>query len=349
MDTLSSYSAVQKPKTTARDFFLHLGVVATLYTLAVSLLQLLFQVINYAFPDRLAGYGNPYSTGLQISVATLVVVFPLYIFLSWLLAKGEYEDPSRREVAVRKWLLYLTLFLAGVAVAIDLITLVRTFLSGEISVRFTLKILSVLIVAGGIFSYYLYDLKRSDVRNFYRGKIAAIIATCVIVISIAGSFFIMGSPMTARAKRFDAQRISDLQNIQWQVVSYWQQKEKLPSTLSDLEDSISGYRVPKDSETDASYVYTLEDGGDTESFSLCATFLRSTIGEKDALLGRGGYRVDDTYYPSSPVLKGGYYSIGTGESWEHEKGEYCFPRTIDPERYPSKALKTPVSIPTPTE
>lgn len=330
----------QKPKTTARDFFVHLGVVATLYTAAISLLQLLFQVIDYAFPDRLAGYGDPYSTGIQISVAVLVVVFPLYLFLSWLLARGEYAAPERREVTVRKWLLYLTLFVAGIAVAVDLITLVRFFLGGEITTRFTLKVLAVLIVAGGVFGYYLVDLRRSDARTAGKGKIAAWVAAIAVLVSIVGSFFIMGSPMTARAKRFDATRVSDLQNIQWQVVNSWQQKGQLPATLSDLEDSISGYRVPKDPETDAAYTY--KAGEEEASFSLCATFIRSTIGEKDAMRGRGAYDGGGGYYPSSPIAIGGYYSIGTGESWEHDKGSHCFQRTIDPERYPSRKLEVPV-------
>ena len=332
----------QKPKTTARDFFVHLGVVATLYTAAISLLQLLFQVTDYSFPDRLAGYGDPYSTGIQISVAMLVVVFPLYLFLSWLLAKGEHAEPERREVAVRKWLLYLTLFVAGVAVAVDLITLVRYFLGGEITTRFTLKVLAVFLVTGGIFGYYLSDLRRSDAQGKGKGKIVAWVAACAVLASIVGSFFIMGSPMTARAKRFDARRVSDLQNIQWQVVNFWQRKAQLPASLSDLEDSISGYRNPKDPETDATYDYRMSEKN--KSFSLCATFIRSNVGEKDAMRGRGEYGGGGGYYPSAPasISVGGYYSVGAGESWEHDKGNYCFARTIDPERYPPRTPEVPV-------
>ncbi|MBI2623435.1 MAG: hypothetical protein HYW65_02560 [Candidatus Liptonbacteria bacterium] len=332
-------SVVSRLKTTARDFFLHLGVVATLYTAAVSLLQLLFQTIDYAFPDRLAGYGDPYSTGVRISVSVLIVAFPLYLFLSRLLAKGERIEPERREVAVRKWLLYLTLFVAGVAVAVDLIVLIQAFLGGEITTRFTLKVLAVLVVTGGIFGYYLADLRRSGSSSSGRGSIAAWIAVIAVLAAIAGSFFVMGSPLTARAKRFDARRVSDLQSIQWQIVNFWQRKEKLPAALAELEDSISGYRNPEDPETDAAYVYTL--GEKERTFSLCAAFSRSNVGEKDALRGRGGYYDGGGYYPSSPISIGGYYSIGTGEPWEHEKGVYCFERTIDPERYPPEKLKTP--------
>jgi hypothetical protein len=340
MDNPTMHSISQRIKTTARDFFLHLGVVAALYVAAVSFLQLLFQVIDYAYPDRLAGYGDPYSTGVRVSVSILIVAFPLYLFLSWLLAKGERADAARREVAVRKWLLYLTLFVAGLAVAIDLIVLIQTFLAGEITTRFSLKVLAVLVVTGAIFWYYLADLRGNTppAGGVGRGRIAGWIAAVVVLASVIGSFFVMGSPMTARAKRFDARRVSDLQNVQWQIVNYWQTKGKLPEKLSNLEDSISGNRNPKDPETDAEYVYKL--GEKERTFSLCAAFSRSNIGEKDMLRGRGAYD-GGGYYPSSPILIGGYYSIGTGEPWEHEKGVYCFERTIDPERYPPEKPKLP--------
>ena len=329
-----------KLKTTPWDFFLHLGIVVTIYTSAVSLLQLLFQMIDYSFPDRLAGYGDPYSTELQIAVAILIIIFPLYLFLSRLLANAETAEPGLRELSIRKWLLYLTLFVAGIAVAVDLIMLVRYFLSGEITARFTLKVLSVILVAGGIFWHYLADLRRSD-PSVASGtsKLFASVSAGVVLVSIIGSFFIMGSPMTARAKRFDAQRVSDLQNIQWQIVNNWQTKGRLPNELPELEDSISGYRAPIDPETDRPYEYALGEG---TSFKICGEFSRSNGGEKDALRGRGGYDKGG-YYPSIALPIGsGYYVGEMNESWEHDKGRFCFPRTIDKERYPvNKTTKNP--------
>ena len=38
-------------KASAKDFFLHLGVIATLYAIVISFLNLLFRIINKAFPE----------------------------------------------------------------------------------------------------------------------------------------------------------------------------------------------------------------------------------------------------------------------------------------------------------
>ena len=115
------------------------------------------------------------------------------------------------------------------------------------------------------------------------------------------------------------------QHIQWQVVSYWQQKGKLPVTIDSLNDPHSGWIIPKDPENGTSYEYTASS---TLSFELCATFSRESQDTK----GRGAYGggsypyAVDMSYPSSPII---------GEdTWTHKMGHECFVRTIDPDRYP---------------
>ncbi len=323
---------MDKPKLSPKDFFLHLGVMVALYVSAVNLLTLLFHTIDYTFPSALAYYGDPYSSGIKISIATLVVFFPVYLVLAWLLARGEKMSPEKRELGVRKWLIYLTMFVAGLTVAIDLVTLIQYFLSGEITARFVWKVVSVLVIAGVVFGYYVYDLRRKDVSQPGAGKSFALGAIAIVIISLAFGFYIMGSPMTARNMRLDAQRVSDLQNIQWRVVNFWQQKADMPAQLSDMEDSISGWQAPKDPVTNSAYTYKYSGAG--ESFELCANFSRSNIGEAAALRGRGGsypLPYDSYSYSSVPGSKGDSISSG---SFEHDIGNYCFKRTIDPALYP---------------
>ncbi len=57
---------------------------------------------------------------------------------------------------------YLTLFIAALFVLGDLITLVFYLLSGETTVRFLLKVLSVASITGGIFGYYLKDVTADE-------------------------------------------------------------------------------------------------------------------------------------------------------------------------------------------
>jgi len=302
-------------KMTAKDFFLHIAVIALLYTGTVALLNILFRVINVAFP-QVTQYGYYDSTSISLPVATLIVVFPLFLFLANVLRKGYAEDPSRKEYAVRKWLIYITLFIAGGVLAGDLVTLIYYFLDGqEMTTAFLLKILSVLVVTGCIFGYYIDDLK--DRLTNARRNIWRVVAAILVVGSIVAGFSVLGTPSSQRMLRYDSQKVSDLQNIQWQIVNYWQQKGALPTTLEQLQDPISGFVIPVDPQSQP-YEYKKINN---LAFELCATF------NKPAQVTNGSM-VPAVY--TEPYGK-------LGETWQHETGRQCFPRTIDPELYPVRS------------
>ena len=44
----------------------------------------------------------------------------------------------------------------------DMITLVNGLLAGEFTLRFLLKVVVAAVIAGGIFGYYLWDLRREE-------------------------------------------------------------------------------------------------------------------------------------------------------------------------------------------
>lgn len=145
-------------------------------------------------------------------------------------------------------------------------------------------------------------------------SIIAVIALAVIV-----GFFVIGSPKQERLRRFDERRISDLQTIQWQIINYWQNKNNLPQSLSDLNDNISGFRVPVDPEIGTVYEYVARG---PLQFSLCATFAAET--QKQGSL-QSGVSVIPEYQPGfSP------------EYWNHGAGRTCFDRAIDKDFYKKK-------------
>ena len=300
-------------KMTAKDFFLHIAVIILLYTGTVALLNILFNVINAAFP-QVTQYSYFASTSISLPVATLIVVFPLFLFLANVLRKGYVADPGQKEYPVRKWLIYITLFIAGGVLVGDLVTLIYYFLDGqEMTTAFLLKILSILVVTGCIFGYYMDDLKdrlSSSRRNMWR-----VIAAVLIVGSIGAGFYVLGTPQSQRMLRYDSQKVSDLQNIQWQIVNYWQQKGILPATLVELQDPISGFMIPIDPQAKVPYEY--EKTGNL-SFDLCAEFNKSLEATNDSVA-----RI--TYLKPMGKLN---------ENWQHEAGRQCFSRTIDPELYP---------------
>ena len=165
------------------------------------------------------------------------------------------------------------------------------------------------------FGYYLDDVRRPEPSKSARYYAWA--TGIVILILVIGAFFIVGSPNQARLNQLDQQRINDLQNIQSQVVYYWQRKEQLPQNLSNLNDSISGYVNPQDPQTSEPYEYTIKDSK-LLTFELCAVF--SLDGNT-----RGGMKT----MPAYPVYEG-----GVSQNWDHGQGRVCFERTIDKQLYP---------------
>lgn len=170
-DSLDSFADVAfvvpipKPKAqlSARDAFRYLIVFSMLYVSGFYLGDLLFQFVNLVFPDDLNEYRiDSVERSIRWATSALLVSFPLFLFLSYRIASEIAADPSTRNSAVRRWLTYLTLAIAASIIVGDLIVVLYSFLSGELSVRFLLKTLIVLCIAGAIFGYYLWSNKADD-------------------------------------------------------------------------------------------------------------------------------------------------------------------------------------------
>lgn len=295
----------KKPKTTPRDFFLNLLSIVALYWTATSFGILIFQYINILVPDVLdvTRYGGDIYGAIRFPVASLFIIFPVYVWSAWFLEKEYKKAPHKREISIHRWLVYLTLFIAALAIIGDLVALVFRFLEGEITTRFILKALTMFLIAGSVFYYYLSGLRKQKdkfMKIFRYGVIA------IVSVSVLMSFFVVGSPAEQKNRRLDTKRVSDLQYLQSEIVNFWQGKDRLPDGLSELEDDLRGIRIPLDPETGTQYAYNIVG---EEVFELCATFGTDSDGSS----------VEPLYYP---------YSDG---SWEHGIGRVCFERTIDPD------------------
>lgn len=152
----------RKPYLSAREAFLYLLLFLTLYISAYSFGSLLFQYINRAFPDVLLQYDNGSSQAIRSSLAALIVAFPIFFFLCVSLARAMRCHAEKKASKIRKWLTYITLFIAAGVIIGDLIMLITSVLAGELTTRFDLKVLTVLAIAGSIFGYYLWDLRREE-------------------------------------------------------------------------------------------------------------------------------------------------------------------------------------------
>lgn len=155
-------------KTSPKDVFLHLLATIALYASAASFGTLIFQYVNILIPDPLEQrefftLRSAYQS-IRWSIASLVVIFPVYIFTGWYLNKEYIAAPDKRNIWVRKWLIYFTLFVAALIIIGDLVALIYNLLGGELTARFLLKVLTVFFIAGSAFSYYFWDLRKHQIE-----------------------------------------------------------------------------------------------------------------------------------------------------------------------------------------
>ena len=157
-----------RPSLSAREAFIYLVLFGTLYTSAFQLGSLIFDIINLRFPDP-AQESENYSTyireSMRWSISSLIVAFPVFLYLSWTTEREVMRDPVKRASKVRRWLTYLTLFASACALIGDVTTLVYNALGGELTIRFVLKVATVGLIAGTAFVYYLRDLRQDEVES----------------------------------------------------------------------------------------------------------------------------------------------------------------------------------------
>lgn len=285
-NTLAAFADIQfpvpvpkpKPYLQAREAFLYLISFIALYITAFSFSALLFAFIDKAFPDLIT-FRDFSSRGLTTAIASIIIAFPLYLFMMRKLTQAEAKDPERRQSKVAKWLTYITLVIAAAIIIGDLIAIVSSLLSGEFTVRFILKAFTILAITGSIFGYYLWNLRRGEKEEEEKQvypqrfslpfKIFLGVVVLSIVASVVYGFVLVGSPAQQRLAQFDKIRVSDLQNISFAIDAYWERNEQLPEELEDLQKQTSRVRSIQDPKTGELYEYAIL--GDT-TYELCAVF-----------------------------------------------------------------------------
>lgn len=162
--------AVPRPQSylSAREAFFYLLFFIVLSVVAYNLGSLLFALIDTAVPDKIEQpyryWGGP-DTQMRSAIAGLVVGTPIFFWLARILLKARRSNPALQRSRIRKWLIYVSLVIAGTILVADAISVVYNFLSGELTLRFALKSLVVAAIAGAIFSYFITNAERDEANG----------------------------------------------------------------------------------------------------------------------------------------------------------------------------------------
>lgn len=302
----------------AREAFLHLVAFAALYTAVFACVNLVFSLINLTWPDvavtqYAASRVEFERSAIRWAIAALVVSCPALVWLSAMLLGEMRAAPDRVRSPIRRWLTYLTLFLAAVAIGVDLMTLIWSLLGGEMSLRFLLKVLTVLVVAGAGFFYYFVSLRmspeelgRTPMHKAY-GWVAALASAALV----AGGIAMTGSPGVERVRQLDARRVDDVRLIQREAMrlSYgpgWTdptvpltQTAPLPASLDDIARQAVNVR-PRIADPATGQPYEYRVTGPT-TFEVCAVFGQPRDEVRDVAWNHGAGRHCWNFDGSNPV------------------------------------------------
>lgn len=253
----------------------------------------------------------------------MAVAYPLYLLVTRVLMRESAANPDRLQSGVRKWLTYLALLLTAGTVLCDLIGLTGYFLLGELSIRYVLKSLIVLLICGGIFVFYMNSLpgggKGWRLFGARPQRWLSFAATASVLGAFVAGLLVAGMPAEQRRLQADSRRVEDLRQIARQINEWRNQsavdanaasgsedatvaKRGLPENLELLRDESRVARI-SDPETGIGYQY---DVLTTDTYRLCASFAMATPSEGYDSRGRR------------------FYSAQDGPFWKHPAGPHCF-------------------------
>ena len=266
----------------AKDAFLYLLAFITLGIWSIQLGALLFTAIERTFPNAALDYpaAGLATRNVADELASILVGFPLFLLVTWAILRGVARQPERLESAVRKWLTYIALVLTASTVIGDLVTFLAYFLRGDLDIRFVLKVITVFVIAGGVFAYYLDSLRRDKI-SAARNRAFAVAALALAGFGIVVGFGQVGPPANQRAQTQDARRLFDLSTLAEAVHARWQSRGQnafvLPATIQEVQATNfrAGARIV-DPVTGELYFYAPLTG---TAYRLCASFSRPSAAD----------------------------------------------------------------------
>jgi len=303
-------------------FFYLLSLIALVF-MAVSTGMIVFQIINKYIPDLINQYSGRYSDEImKFAISALIISTPIFYVISRIIHKSLFRGELGRDSGVRRWLTYFILLVASGVMIGWAIAIINNFLDGELTTKFILKALTALIIAAGIFSFYLYDIRRAEVA----GKKSVIIKTyfiislIVVLAAFVASLFVVESPTKTRDRKMDQKIINTFSTMDRCVDQHWQENDNLPENLDQILNNCS-YAFPEKVREQIESNKIEYKKGEDNNYELCAHFRTSNKSEKDGMF-------------IEPELK----------SYLHDAGWQCLSREARGVEYGKVELRTPTMV-----
>ena len=152
-----------------RLVFLNIFYFLVLYLSVYDVVAMLFTFLDYYLPDGLgrmqgAFYSSrPIGEAIRTYLATVICCVPLVWWSSRIISKA-MEETKQRIPRIRLKLIYLTMFIGACVMLGNGICFIYYFLSGELGLRFVLKVLILTALTIGLFAYYRAEIKQTEAK-----------------------------------------------------------------------------------------------------------------------------------------------------------------------------------------
>ena len=155
-------SSETHPHTTMWDTFEHILMFISLYILATSIALMLYIFVDKWVPSTLEGNSafSYFNASLARGyLAAIIVSYPFFAYLFLRITKRTKTNISIKNLGARKTLIYFTLVVTFLISIGNVISAVYSFLNGNISLNFVLKLFVTLSISLLIFFYYVSQVK----------------------------------------------------------------------------------------------------------------------------------------------------------------------------------------------
>lgn len=237
----------------------------------------LFQIINKFIVDVINEFSATYDPdALKFAISALLISSPIFYVTMREIHKNLFSGVLAKNSEVRKWLSYFILLVSSVVMIGWFIYVVNSFLGGELSLKIGLKALVAIAINAGIFSFYLYDIKRDEVAGA-KDKVIRIYLYVSLVIVVAvfiSALFVVESPTETRNRKIDERVLNNFSMIENAITMHYDEFKKLPENLEEIKKT-EGYMPEENFQNPLSKKAIEYKVTGEQEYELCTDFLAS--------------------------------------------------------------------------